>query len=469
MSKRKAFCPAVVDHLFSVATLSLTQMKRGCCCHFGLVIFLLSFLCPGLAQAYDFPVKNPFLATVAGTPPEQQVKLDQTTVREAILGLAGETVENAPDIFWDVVKPRFKLAWQEKAAPLIFIIAGTGGRFDTSKVEFLKKVYYQAGFHVIQISSPTSYDFVVSGSQTHRPGLTQQDSEDLYRLMKAAVERARSFRKIDINGWYLTGYSLGALNAAFIARLDSEQKAFGFERVLLLNPPVSLQRSIDNLDRLLMADVQGVDDSTTLFNHFFDKLADYFRTHKSIDLDESMLFHVQKSPYALSREELALLIGVSFRLSVASMYFTSDAMTWDSNLIPKDFKLKRSDSRTPYFKRAMLCSFECYVKKVLIPYVGKQKKAHSDQQIDDSKQRALLFEQNSLPHLETWLKNARHIGVMHNADDFIIDQKGLNFLYDTFDRRIKVYPLGGHMGNLQYHENVQDMLSFMKGKGFPDA
>ncbi|KEQ19003.1 hypothetical protein GZ78_02900 [Endozoicomonas numazuensis] len=429
----------------------------------------LLFVGPALSWAYDFPVSNPFLATVAGTPPEQQVKLNPMKVREAILGLADETVENAPDIFWDVTKPRFKLAWQEKKAPLIFIIAGTGGRFDTSKVEFLKRVYYQAGFHVIQISSPTSYDFVVSGSNTHRPGLTQQDSEDLYRLMKASVERAQSFRKVEINGWYLTGYSLGALNAAFVAQLDSEQKVFGFERVLLLNPPVSLQRSIDNLDRLLMADVPGVDDSTTLFNHFFDKLADYFRTHKSIDLDESMLFQVQKSPYALSREELALLIGVSFRLSVASMYFTSDAMTWDSNLIPKDFKLKRSDSRTPYFKKAMLCSFQCYVDKVLIPYVIEQKPVHSSQEGATSKQRRLLFEQNSLSHLEVWLKNARHVGVMHNADDFIIDQKGLDFLYDTFGRRIKIYPLGGHMGNLQYHENVRDMLGFMKGKGFPDA
>ncbi|WP_062264880.1 hypothetical protein [Endozoicomonas arenosclerae] len=464
MSTRKAF------RLLSFISFDFSRVKcfskrfLSVC----LPIFLLLSISP-LLWAYDFPIRNPFLATVAGTPPEQQVKLDHVTVREAILGLANETVENAPDIFWDVNKPRFKLAWQEKPAPLIFIIAGTGGRFDTSKVEFLKQVYYQAGFHVIQISSPTSYDFVVSGSQTHRPGLTQQDSEDLYRMMKASVERAKLFTRLDINGWYLTGYSLGALNAAFVARLDSEQKAFGFEKVLLLNPPVNLQHSINNLDRLLMADVPGVDDSTTLFDHFFDKLADYFRTHKSIDLDESMLFQVQKSPYALSREELALLIGVSFRLSVASMYFTSDAMTWDSNLIPKDFKLKRSDSRTPYFKKAMLCSFECYVNKVLVPYISTQDNSVSKELKDTTALRTLLFKQNSLPHLEGWLKKARHVGVMHNSDDFIIDQKGLDFLYDTFGQRIKVYPLGGHMGNLQYHENVRDMLSFIKGKGFPDA
>ncbi|WP_252176764.1 hypothetical protein [Endozoicomonas sp. 4G] len=422
----------------------------------------------GCLWAYDYPIKDPFLATVVGTPPEQQVKLSHNTIREAILGLPDKTVKGAPDIFWNVIKPRFKLAWQEKPAPLIFIIAGTGGRFDTSKVEFLKKVYYQAGFHVIQISSPASYDFVVSSSRNHRPGLTQQDSEDLYRLMKASVRRVRTFKKIEINGWYLTGYSLGALEAAFVARLDSEQKVFGFNRVLLVNPPVDLRRTMDSLDRLLLVDVQGVDNATTLFNHFFDKLAAYLRTHKSIDLDESLMAQVGKSAFDMSREELALLIGVDFRLVVASLYFTASAMTWDGNLIPRGFKLTRSDSRTPYLKRAMFCSFECYMDKMLVPY-AQQQKGHPDQQEAHSMQRALIFEQSGLPHLESWLKTARHVGVMHNVDDFIIDKKGLDFLYDTFGGRIKIYPAGGHMGNMKYHQNIRDMLRFIKGKGFPDA
>ncbi|WP_448218049.1 hypothetical protein [Endozoicomonas sp. 2B-B] len=468
MSKRKAFCPVVLmdtvawAKCFSKGRGRLTSILKK-------LPLLVLLLYQGTLWAYGFPIKDPFLATVVGTPPGQQVKLRQGIVREAILGLADETVKGAPGIFWDVIKPRFKLAWQEKPAPLIFIIAGTGGRFDTSKVEFLKKVYYQAGFHVIQISSPTSYDFVVSGSRSHRPGLTQQDSEDLYRLMKASVRRVRSFKKIQIKGWYLTGYSLGALNAAYIARIDSEKNAFGFNRVLLVNPPVDLRRTVNSLDRLLLVDVRGVDNAKTLFNHFFDKLAAYFRTHKSIDIDESMLVQVAKSAYALSREELALLIGVNFRLVVASLYFTSAVMTWNISLIPRFFKFTLSDSRTPYFKRAMFCSFECYIDKVLIPYEEKQKGIYFDQKKSLAAQRTLIFEQNGLPRLKSWLKKARHIGVMHNVDDFIIDKKGLDFLYDTFDGRIKIYPRGGHMGNLKYPQNVEDMLSFIKGKGFPDA
>lgn len=468
MTRRGAFCPVVLTDI--VGRAECFSKLRSCIIAIlkNLSLLLFPFYL-GTSWAYDFPIRDPFLATVVGTPPGQQVKLGQGIVREAILGLADETIKGAPGIFWDVMKPRFKLAWQEKPAPLIFIIAGTGGRFDTSKVEFLKKVYYQAGFHVIQISSPTSYDFVVSSSRTHRPGLTRQDSEDIYRLMKASVKRIRSFKKLEISDWYLTGYSLGALNAAFVARIDSEQNAFGFKRVLLMNPPVDLRRTVDSLDRLLLVDVPGVDSATTLFNHYFDKLAAYFKAHKSIDVDESMLVQVMKSTYAMSREELALLIGVNFRLVVASLYFTSAVMTWDGKLIPRYFRPTRSDSRTPYFKRAMFCSFECYIDNVLIPYVERQKGIHSGQKKSLRMQRTFIFEQSSLPRLKTWLKRARHVGVMHNVDDFIIDKKGLDFLYDTFGGRIKIYPLGGHMGNLKYHQNVRDMLSFMKGKGFPDA
>lgn len=420
-------------------------------------LLLLLIFC-GCLQALEFPIKSPFLATVAGTPPAEEYELRDIRVHEAILGLPDHTQRHADEIFWDVDKPRFKFAWQGGAAPLIFIIAGTGARFDASKMEFLKRVYYQAGYHVIQLSSPTSYDFIVSSSQSHKPGLSRVDAVDLYMLMQEALKRARAFRKLEVTSFQLTGYSLGALNAAFVAQLDEREKQFGFEKVLLINPPVNLKTAVDNLDRLLLADVPGVDDSSSLFRHFFDKLADYFRTHRSIDVDESMLFHLQKSGQALTDEELAVLIGVSFRFSVAAMYFTSDAMSGSGNLVPEGFRLKRTDSRTPYFRKAMHTGFEDYVSTVLLPFA---------KQYTPKKSTPELFQESSLYELGSWLKTARHVGVMHNADDLIIDQQGLTFLYETFQSRASIWPRGGHMGNLEYSVHVESMLAFMKGKGFP--
>ena len=55
-------------------------------------------------------------------------------------------------------------------------------------------------------------------------------------------------REIEISRYDLAGYSLGATHAAFVARLDDQRRAFGFERVLLINPPVNLARAAQVLD-----------------------------------------------------------------------------------------------------------------------------------------------------------------------------------------------------------------------------
>ncbi len=421
---------------------------------------LLLLLVSSQAQAYGYPVSNPFLATIAGTPPGCRAELGTAKIHEAVFGLADERNRKAPDIFWDVKTPRFKFAWQQSKAPLMVIIAGTGGRFDTAKVEDLKKIFYQTGFHVLQLSSPTSYDFIVSGSESHRTGLSTPDSANLYKLTQQALKRVQSQSKLEVSDYYLLGYSLGALDAAFVAKIDTDEKKVGFRRVLMINPPVYLQRAVSNLDRLLLADVPGVDDSTSLFNHYFDRLADYFRHHKSVDLDASMLRYVDKSVGQLSNEELALLIGMSFRFSVAAMLFTSNAMTLNGKLLPDGKRLKLRDSKTTYLQRAMHCSFECYVESVLLPAV---------RQNDNETTLQALYEQSSLTTLANWLKKTDHLGVMHNADDLILDQSGLDFLYDTFGSRARIYPRGGHLGNFLYKDNVTDMLGFFKHGHFPES
>ncbi len=101
----------------------------------------------------------------------------------------------------------------------------------------------------------------------------------------------------------------------------------------------------------------------------------------------------------------------------------------------------------------------------LLPSLNRQRKQHSELFLT----RKEIFLQSSLPALRRWLKRSKNVGVMHNADDLILDQSGLTFIYDTFGHRAKIYPYGGHMGNLQFSVNVQDMVSFIKTGRFPDA
>ena len=103
---------------------------------------------------------------------------------------------------------RYSLARQKSEAPLIFIIAGTGAGHRSSKMQFMERLFYEAGFHVICLPSPTVSNFIVTASATMVPGNLVDDSRDLYRVMGLAWNQVKS--RIKVSDFYLTGYSLGA-------------------------------------------------------------------------------------------------------------------------------------------------------------------------------------------------------------------------------------------------------------------
>ena len=51
---------------------------------------------------------------------------------------------------------------------------------------------------------------------------------------------------------------------------------------------------------------------------------------------------------------------------------------------------------------------------------------------------------------------------MTNRDDLILTKEDLSFLSATFGPRFKLYPIGGHCGNLRYRDNVAVMLDFFQ-------
>ena len=53
-----------------------------------------------------------------------------------------------------------------------------------------------------------------------------------------------------------------------------------------------------------------------------------------------------------------------------------------------------------------------------------------------------------------YLHNSKKIYVMHNRDDVILDDGVMDFFARVFGDRAKIYPRGGHCGNMQYVDNV---------------
>ncbi|MDU7996403.1 serine/threonine protein kinase [Pseudomonas syringae pv. actinidiae] len=403
---------------------------------------------------YGYPLTNPFEATIASTPPDLRPDLpDDEDIDQDVytLNLHPEREFTLPDNFWAVKKLHYRLAKQDHAAPLIFLIAGTGAPYNSTINEFLKKLYYGAGYHVVQLSSPTSYDFMSSASRFATPGVSTEDAEDLYRVMQAI--RAQQ-AQLPVTDYYLTGYSLGALNAAFVSKLDETRRSFNFKKVLLLNPPVNLYTSISNLDKLVQTNVKGINNTTTFYELVLAKLTRYFRQKGYIDLNDALLFDFQQSKQHLTNEQMAMLIGTSFRFSSADIAFTSDLINRRGLIIPPKFPISEGTSLTPPLKRALQCDFDCYLTEQVIPMWRAR---------TDGGSLLQLMDQVSLYALKDYLHSNTKIAVMHNADDVILGAGDLGFLRKTFGDRLTVYPYGGHCGNLNYRVNTDAMLEFFRG------
>ena len=431
--------------------------------------FVLSSLCAlsfnalakPISPDYQFPLTNAFEATIAGTPSIFRPQLpDDADIkqRDYSLRLRPEREFTLPSNFWPVKTFRYRLAKQAGPAPLIFIVAGTGAHYSSSTMEYLKKLFYGAGFHVAQISSPTAYDFMVGASPYATPGYSPQDARDLYSVMQAIKKQQDN---LEVTEWHLTGYSLGGLQAAFVSHLDEKEQAFNFKRVLLLNPPVNLYASIKNLSNLVNTQVVGSNDHRTFYELLMDKLTRYFNQKGHFDFNEAVLFDFQNSKQKLSDNQLAMLIGSAFRFASADINFTSDLINRRGIITPAQQKINDGTSLTPFFKRALLCDFDCYIEQQLLPFWKvhfKQKKLALDSPTAEDFES--LSQASSLYALADYLSTTSKIGVMHNADDIILGTGDLGFLKENFAERLTLYPYGGHLGNLDYRDNGADILEF---------
>ncbi len=414
-----------------------------------------------VATTYQFPLHNAFEATIAGTPSALQPQLpDDADINQHDynLRLRPEREYTLPSNFWPVKTFSYRLAKQSGPAPLIFIIAGTGAHYSSSSMEYLKKLFYGAGFHVAQISSPTAYDFMVGASPYATPGYSPQDAKDIYAVMRAIKKQQQDLK---VTHWHLTGYSLGGLHAAFVSHLDEQEQAFNFKRVLLLNPPVNLYSSVSNLNSLVNTKVLDTADTRTFYQMMLDKLTHYFNSKGRFDFDEAVLFDFQNSPQKLTENELAMLIGSVFRFIAADISFTSDLINRRGMITPIQKKIYDGTTLTPFFKQALLCDFECYIQKQLLPLWRVHFKGALNAQplVEDCDLNTLIHD-TSLYALSDYLSDSQKIAVMHNADDIILGTGDIGFLKDHLAERLTLYPYGGHLGNLNYRENAADILEF---------
>ena len=411
-----------------------------------IVLFLILSL---TAFSYNFPIDDPYSATIIGSATMMTPGVSEN-IPLKVYEIQIKDKKDIPDVFWYASKFKFSFSKQKnKKAPLIFVLAGTGSDYNTTRVKFMQRIFHDAGYHTIAISSQMSQQFMISASSNSVPGLLLEDNKDIYKSMKLAYNKIKD--QVEVTDFYIMGYSLGGSNAAVLSYIDEKEKAFNFKRVFMVNPPVNLYDSAVKLDKYLDDYTGGKSAGIEkLLNTTLAKIKGGL-TSEYANIGADTIYNIVKGDI-LSDSEKKAYIGLAFRLTSTDLNFISDFITKSHIYTKNPEKVDKYTNMKEYFKAVNFATFEDYVNKIGFLYY---KKYNKDLTTEDLKEKA------SLRVIEDYLRTSPKIAAVTNADELILNEKDFAFLKDVFKDRLIIYPKGGHCGNMFYKENVDIMLKFI--------
>ncbi len=418
-------------------------------------VVVLSLLCLASSMAraqggygidgYGYPVEDPIAATVVGTPEHLKYELGTDRPRFRLMKLRMKPESEIPAYFWYHEQFKYLLFYQKEPAPLVFVLAGTGGNYTGRRMLTLMRAFYNEGFHVVGLPNPTYMNFIINASSSGVPGLPEVDARDLYSTLKRAWTEQLSDR-LEVTDFYFTGYSLGGTLSGWMAKLDADEQFFNFGKVLLINPSVNLFNSVTILDGYLDNNLSGPDQEgfEAFWNRTMNAMARTARS-EGVNLGDDFLYdaYLLQNP---DERSLELLIGTAFRVSAQSLMVTADVMSRSGFIIPTTLHGARNANVDEYFIVSSRTSFLRYFDGLLLPYYQKQNPGLT---------REEAITAAGLAPVADFLRTADHVAVMHNADDIILAEGEIDWLKSVFGDRAKIWPRGGHLGNLEYRENIE--------------
>lgn len=425
----------------------------------GLIIFMffnLVFL--GFAQniknnksieinEYSYPYKDPNVATIVGSSTMMTsgvTDIGKINVKEYSINI-DENVK-IPESLWYQDGYKFSLISQNKKSPLIFIIAGTGAAHDSKRMEFFQRIFYDAGYSVISISSPIQMNFIINASTSKMPGVLMEDSKDIYRVMNKSYEKVKD--KVEVTDFYLMGYSLGAAQSAFVSYIDETEKKFNFKRVYMINPVVDLKKSATKLDSLLDENIDNDNKNIAkLIDEILSRVAKEIKNDQRA-VSEEAIYQLFKDNN-VDKKKMESIIGFVFRMISVDTNYITDLLNKREIYVAED--VKKFDSMFKYFEKINFANFMSYMDKLLIPYYR-----------DKGVQKEDLLNKVKISEIETYLSTTNKIAVVTNKDELILDNEDIKYLEKVFGDRMILFSYGGHCGNMYYNKNIETMLRYLK-------
>jgi hypothetical protein len=397
------------------------------------------------AGEYKYPYHDPYLATATtailgadGSIPGQKrevVHVPGLPNRNHLPGLEGRGTVS------------ITVYRQDRAAPLVFILAGIGSNAYFGLATYLAQPLVQEGFHVVILPSPMNWNFALAASRTGAPGNTPDDARDLYDTMQRCLAVLKAQHRLEVTRIGFIGASLGALEGAYLSVIDSEQRRIGIDTYLLLNPPLDLAYAIKTVDTWTALSAKfGPDRSKRLIARGLGIVESF----SGEDRDDHAVFdRVVKKFRSFTTDELQFLMAAALQMALPEL--ASITRTIYDPLPPTPAAKQELRRRLQFSKNE---TFTDYTEKLAVPLWRRQTR-------DPRADFGTFAERGSLASIVDRLRGNSRVHIIHNADDPLVTRASIERLRAALGNQVTVFPYGGHLGNVWYRENKELALRLL--------
>jgi ABC-type transporter lipoprotein component MlaA len=388
--------------------------------------------------------RTPDLGLHGETDPASLDTLASTLVSFKELGFPGRGQTKSIKIPSTGNKLKFSLWLQPKRAPIVYLVPGLGSHRLTDMTLALAELAYQKGNSVVCVSSPYNPEFMDHASTAAVPGYTPVDAHDLHVAL-TEVDRYLVRRHPErISARALMGYSMGGFHTLFLAGSEKASDAglLRFDRFVAVNAPVRLSYGISRLDEFYNAPLAWpAHQRTANMENTLLKIASSLQGSQ-----------VSTSAVPYSAIESKFLIGLSFRLKLRDVIFSSQQRT---NLGVLEQPI-RSSRRGPVYDEILRYSFAEYLQRFAVPY-------YHSRGVDLAAPGA-LDRAGDLRTYSGGLQGNTKVWIITNENDFLLPREDLDWLRTSFRTdQITVFGRGGHMGNLGTAEVLEAIARALQG------
>ena len=459
--------------------------------HFSVYITLCLSWSSIEAAEYKYPYHDPYLATATtaifcddGPTPRLESKIVH------VPGLPGRNQLPSLAGRGDVSIALYR---QSHPAPLIFILAGIGSNPYFGVGPYLASLFYREGFHIVILASPMSWNFALAASRSGVPDYVPADARDLYEVMQKCLSTLRDRYDVKITAINFMGVSLGALEGAYLSVIDAVERKIDIGNYLLVNPPVDLSYAHKKLDEWgalretfgrdksedivakAVAIVQSFSKESILLknpknastrlsmNGKFPMLSTappfvlrlskderrVFQQNQESRDDPAVFDRLAKKFASFTTEELQFLIAGYLQTQLPELVYVTQVI-YDQGVLtaPKNEVRRRLEEAKKF-------TFTDYNEKIAVP-LWKRRATETKVDLES------LIERGSLARILDRLRNNSKVHIMHNADDFLAERKSIEELKTALGEQVRLYPYGGHLGNVWFPENKEYALSLFR-------